>query len=43
MKSRKKLVNLIIILMLVVVCIETNVYAADTDDSVFISALVENK
>ena len=35
MKSRKKLVNLIIILMLVVVCIETNVYAADTDDSVF--------
>ena len=35
MKSRKKLVNLIIIIMLAVVCIKTNVYAADTDDSVF--------
>ena len=35
MKSGKKLVNLMIIIMLAVVCIQTNVYAADTDDSVF--------
>ena len=35
MKSGKKLVNLIIVIMLTVVCIKTNVYAADTDDSVF--------
>ena len=35
MRTRKKLVNLIIILMLAIVCIKTNVYAADADDSVF--------
>lgn len=35
MKFGKKLVHLIIILMLVIACIETNVYAADKDDSVF--------
>ena len=35
MKSGKKLVNLMIIIMLAIVCIKTNVYAADTDDSVF--------
>ena len=35
MKSGKKLINLMIIIMLAVVCIKTNVYAADTDDSVF--------
>ena len=35
MKSRRKLVNLIIILVLAIVCIKTNVYAADADDSVF--------
>jgi len=35
MKFGKKLVNLMLILMLIVVCIKTNVYAANTDDSVF--------
>lgn len=35
MKFGKKLVHLLIILMLVVACMETNVYAADKDDSVF--------
>lgn len=35
MKFGKKSVNLIIVLMLAIVCIETNVYAADKDDNVF--------
>lgn len=35
MKFGKKLVHLFIMLMLVIACMETNVYAADKDDNVF--------